>query len=673
MQRLRLGFFLVSLLLLLTACPQPPTGISAPTNVQSTASADGITVTWDAVEGADGYRVFRYEGDDEESVTNCNPTTSLSCNDTGVTPGKQYRHSVMAFKGSKESSKSSKTPLVTAPGDTTAPRVTLNASDTNLPVGGGTITLTANVTPGAASIVNVEFFQGATSLGTDTTSPYTLSDVSVPATSTFRAVVTDSAGKTGEDTAKVTVDTGSTSCKAEAKSFTGVVNTPIKGGTRSAGEIAVIVSPLLADNCTSTVTSVTGATNGTVEKVGDKGFKFTPNLKFVGNATFTYTVSDKSSATVTLTFEEVNSAVVGNQYVWYVDNTNPGGVGTATDPFVSYTQGSGGSFTMRSDFGVGDTIYIASSSTVYQGTISMKANQKIIGEGVDLVVNGLTLSKAGSNPRMTASTFGFELGAGGETTAYAQIGTLEIKGLTIQNITGGPTGDAPGSGIKSDNLQGTLLIENVTISGVTGHGMYIDHNRHDKPEKHEIIVRNVNITSPGQYGIWVDDPTNFLIENSQITGVKGGVTYGSNGIDVQDEFGNHGTDKPVVIRNVTISGNAGTAGIRFIKNNKCRKNVNDNEQNCTNVTKENSTMVVQNSTITTETGIIMQTQTGEEDKMENGFLSHFEYFGDQGDVLLKYSGSSISCVKSIFEFSNSSPAQVTEARNKISSTGITCN
>ena len=48
--------------------------------------------------------------------------------------------------------------------------------------------------------------------------------------------------------------------------------------------------------------------------------------------------------------------------------------------------------------------------------------------------------------------------------------------------------------------------------------MYIDHNNHDKPSQHEITIRNVDVINPGQYGIWIDDPTNLLIEGGSITG-----------------------------------------------------------------------------------------------------------------------------------------------------------
>jgi hypothetical protein len=671
MQRLRLGFFIASLVLLLTACPEPGETPEAPTNVQPLGGVNKITVTWDSTGDVDGFNVYRSQGGDLSKVnTSLIPSDTKQFIDEEVSPGIFYRYAVTAVKGGLESAKSDRTsPVKSTNQDTQNPSVTLTSNPASL-TSAGSVTLTANATDDG-TISKVEFFRGTqtTPFATDTNGSdgYRATNVSVDATTTFKAIATDSTGKTGEDTVEVEVDGGGSSCEAEAKSFMGVVNTPIKGGTRSAGEIARIVSPLIAESCDDDALRVSTPIHGDVTVNSDGTFTYTPDFKYVGTDSFQYSAGGET-ATVNLTVEEVSDTVAGNQYIYFVDNASSGpATGSLADPFQTITSA-------EAESDPGDIIYIHTGDDVYVGTVNMKANQKFIGAGTDFVVNDLTLAEAGTKPRFTATKYGFDLGNGGENVPYANVGILEIKGLTIQNVSGGPTLDADGSGIRSDNLQGTLLIEDVNISGVTGHGMYIDHNNHDKPVKHEIIVRNVVITNPGQYGIWVDDPTNFLIEDSQITGVKGGVTYGSNGIDAQDEFGNHGTDKPVVIRNVEISGNAGTAGIRFIKNNKCRANVNDNEQNCNNVTKEDSTIVVQGSSITTETGIIMQTQTGEEDKVEGGFNSHFEYFGDQGDVLLKYSGSSISCVKNVFEFDipNVTPAQRTEGNNKITSEGITC-
>ena len=38
--------------------------------------------------------------------------------------------------------------------------------------------------------------------------------------------------------------------------------------------------------------------------------------------------------------------------------------------------------------------------------------------------------------------------------------------------------------------------------------------------EHDITIRNVDVINPGQHGIWIDDPTNLLIEGGSITGVK---------------------------------------------------------------------------------------------------------------------------------------------------------
>ena len=569
MQRLRLGFLLTILLLLLTACPAPTTEVNPPGNVKTRAQAGKIIVSWNDNGDADGFNIYRYEGTNKTQL-NTDLVTVSPYSDETVTQGVSYEYVVTAVKDGVESAESTKTdPIEPGPVDSAAPTVDLTSSNTTLPSGGGNITLTATATPqGSKTITKIEFFKGTTSLGEDTSAPYSLPNVLVTETSTFTAKATDSAGKVGQDNVTVTVDGGTTSCQAEAKSFTGVVNTPLKAGTRAAGEIAVIVAPLIAASCTDDAAKVSDPAHGDVTINADGTFTYTPDFKYVGADSFDYSASG-DTATVTITIDEVSAAEAGDQYIYYVDNSSSGpATGSLADPFTEIAS-------VEAASKAGDIIYILAGDTVYQGTVDMKKNQKLIGQGTDFVVNGLTLAEAGTAPRITASgagenVYGVRLGKG-ESPNYAVVGTLEVKGITIQDVGGGPTKDHPGSGFYSDNLQGKIIIEDVTIQNVTGHGMYLDHNNHDKPIENDITIRNVDVINPNQHGIWIDDPTSLLIEGGSITGVEllAAQPFSGVAIDPQDEFGNHGTGKSVTIRNVLIeSSNPDVIGIRFIKNNK---------------------------------------------------------------------------------------------------------
>ncbi len=684
MQRLRLGFFLASLILLLTACPGPGETVDAPTNVQATGGVNKITVTWDFTGTVDGFNIYRSEasGDLIQQNTSLIPSDTTQYEDVNVSKGFLYKYSVTSVKGTTESGKSGKSNNAKSTDeDTQNPTVNLTSSSILLPAA-GPVNLTASVTDDG-TITKVEFFRSTQTspfaTDTDGSDGYKASNVTVSETTTFKALATDATGKTGQDTVQVTVDGGTTSCEAEAKSFTGVVNTPIKGDTRSAGEIAVIVSPLIGASCEDNAAKVSDPTHGDVTVNADGTFKYIPDFKYVGPDSFQYKVGTSEPATVSLTIEEVSDAEAGNQYIYYVDNASSGpATGSLADPFTEIAS-------VEAASKAGDIIYILAGDAEYQGTVDMKKNQKLMGQGTDFVVNGLTLAEEGTAPRITASgvgdnVYGIKLGKG-ELPNYAVVGALEIKGITIQNVGGGPTKDHPGSGIYSDNLQGTIIIEDVTIQNVTGHGMYIDHNNHDKPSQHEITIRNVDVINPGQHGIWIDDPTNLLIEGGSITGVEflEAQPFSGVAIDPQDEFGNHGAGKSVTIRNVLIeSSNPKVIGIRFIKNNKFRSNLGEtpNPLEDTNVVIEGNTI---NLTGTETRGIRLDTYYGIETKVEEGSSNTLNYNGDQGDLMLSSSSAnnvtaSQKCQKLTFGFSGGTPAQQAEAlaRIKGSISGVTC-
>ncbi|UTJ07929.1 tandem-95 repeat protein [Arcobacter roscoffensis] len=87
----------------------------------------------------------------------------------------------------------------------------------------------------------------------------------------------------------------------------------------SAININVLNNDTDPDNDTLTVTSVTQPTNGTVSINSDGTIKYTPNSEYIGNDSFTYTISDGNggtdTATVTLTVNKVDEApVVTNGY-----------------------------------------------------------------------------------------------------------------------------------------------------------------------------------------------------------------------------------------------------------------------------------------------------------------------------------------------------------------------
>lgn len=169
----------------------------------------------------------------------------------------------------------------------------------------------------------------------------------------------------------------------------------------------------------------------------DGGFTYTPPAGITGVAdTFTYELTDgfeTSTGTATINLSEL---------VWYVDNSVAAtGDGRSHSPFATLAEA-------ESDSGPGDIIYVASgdgTSDGYDAGISLEDGQQLIGSGVELVVNGVTLRSAGDNPVITNTD-----GVGVELDA-----SNTVAGLTIDQ----PTND----GISGPAVT-SLVLDRVTIN-----------------------------------------------------------------------------------------------------------------------------------------------------------------------------------------------------------------
>ncbi len=73
---------------------------------------------------------------------------------------------------SKDWDKGTSTPDGGAGGDTTPPMVTVSAPTAGATVTGASVTVSANATDNSGTVASVQFFDGATLIGTDTTAPF---------------------------------------------------------------------------------------------------------------------------------------------------------------------------------------------------------------------------------------------------------------------------------------------------------------------------------------------------------------------------------------------------------------------------------------------------------------------------------------------------------------------
>jgi chitodextrinase len=177
-----------------TTPPTAPTGLTAPSK-----TATSVSLAWTASTdnvGVAGYRVFR-------GTTQVGTPTTTSYTDTGLTASTAYSYTVKAIDAAGNLSAASTALAVTtnAATDTTAPTVSITA-----PANGATVNFSDAIVPdnfkataadntGGSGLAKVEFYDGTTLLGTDTSSPYSWTWTTTTAGAhSLRAKAFDNAG-----------------------------------------------------------------------------------------------------------------------------------------------------------------------------------------------------------------------------------------------------------------------------------------------------------------------------------------------------------------------------------------------------------------------------------------------------------------------------------------------
>ena len=151
----------------------------------------------------------------------------------------------------------------------------------------GPLLLAADATPADGAITNVAFYDGATLLGADTTSPYTITANLAGGTHLLTAIATDANGLTRTSLVRridvaypptapsATLNTPrNTSIDIDLRTLASDVETPAANLRFTLGAATHGIVALLADGHTA---------------------RFTPSLGYTGPATFAYTVTDTSN------------------------------------------------------------------------------------------------------------------------------------------------------------------------------------------------------------------------------------------------------------------------------------------------------------------------------------------------------------------------------------------
>ncbi|GGK85765.1 beta strand repeat-containing protein [Deinococcus radiotolerans] len=194
-------------------------------------------------------------------------------------------------------------------------------------------------------------------------------------------------------------------------------------------------------------TTPTSARGGNVTASADGSLTFNPKAGD-GNVTDTISssVSDGSCSTPTGVLK--NTVNIG-QRVWYVNNASavtPDG--RQSSPFTTLLAAQNAS-------SAGDILYVYrgdGTTTGQNAGVTLKANQKLIGQGVPLTVSGIAVEPAGQTPSIGQSS-------GAAVTLPADATSVsEISGLTISSGAQGVTGTG----------FGTLTVSNLSVSATGG-------------------------------------------------------------------------------------------------------------------------------------------------------------------------------------------------------------
>lgn len=536
MNKLKLIPFMVALALLLTACPQPPSGGTVK-DVAATAGPGNITVTWkfDGKEAdIQGFQIYRnpdstgaakYGPIGGKQAASARSYTDNTADDTTKT----YKYGVAVIgKDGKAGTQVNQAGSGTKPNPATV-TISLSASSTAIALG-DSVTLTATVS-GASSVA---FFQDGTSIGTDNSAPF---ETTVTPTAAGSYEFTAQAGTVTSNAITVTVsDPGDLAPDATYKTLAGV---PLHAGTPATGT-AVTAEKLAVGGAAGGAST---PAKGSVTLNADGSFTYTPNPGATGSDSFTYTVG-ADTGTVTINIQAAN----------VVSAANPEAINSAAE---------------------GSIIVLASGThTCPAGNcITLKKDQTLVGQGSSVKIGDITLSTgSGSKPVLSgAGTNAIVLvasdTAGSTATAAIPAGTITIQGINLDKV-------AFRGIVGMDRLSGTINISDVdiamdTTSGTIGEALHIRETYsetfpHKLPATGGDYVLNIDdlvITGSrsAEGAVRANDFNTLSMKNSSI-GMRTG-----RGVYAESEFASTAVVDGVT---VTVAATAtNTTAFRFLKNN----------------------------------------------------------------------------------------------------------
>lgn len=235
----------------------------------------------------------------------------------------------------------------------------------------------------------------------------------------------------------------------------------------------------LLDNATDPDTPAGGLTavnptqgaHGEVSLNDDGSFLYIPDVGYTGPDSFTYQVSDGTGLSAPST---VNITV--DHRIWYVSNAGtPFGDGTSGTPFQSLEKAD-----VAAD-SAGDIIYVRygiGGDLLYDLDVDLMQGQQLLGEGVDLVVGGVTLFDVveGSNVPLIDLTVNMD--SGNTVRGLWWVGTHDTPAIAGNAGDNGGTimdvliqGGRPGIELVGTTGDWTFWDATVDVTAPTGYAL----------------------------------------------------------------------------------------------------------------------------------------------------------------------------------------------------------
>ena len=195
--------------------------------------------------------------------------------------------------------------------------------------------------------------------------------------------------------------------------------------------------------------------NGTVSVNPDGSFTYIPTTGFRGATdSFTYTLTNGSSATVTISFAGV---------AWFVDNSAEAAKadGSLTTPFTTTSQAQTASQP-------GDIIFLFFGDGSPYGPITLQNNQRLVGQVSGLVAAQTVVDTPAGRPVITHSSGnGVTLANGNTVTGIEVRDTLDsgifgsgVEGVILDDVLCTGNGD---KGVRIETLSGTFDFDNIEV------------------------------------------------------------------------------------------------------------------------------------------------------------------------------------------------------------------